>query len=68
MPIQNHPNHHVKNISNRPHTTSTLPISYYANPSFPYASKLYSTRSMMMNSSFNGTAKLPIAIVPPFAK
>ncbi|CAF4108633.1 unnamed protein product, partial [Rotaria sordida] len=49
-------------------TTSTLPISYYANPPFPYSSKLYTTRPMMMNNSLNTTMKLPIAIVPPFTK
>ncbi|CAF3676597.1 unnamed protein product [Rotaria sp. Silwood1] len=60
--------HHVKNIPARSHTTSTLPISYYANPPFLYSSKLYTTRPMMMNNSLNTTTKLPIAIVPPFTK
>ncbi|CAF3797986.1 unnamed protein product [Rotaria sordida] len=73
MPIQNSVKsqahqHHIKSIPARPHTTSTLPISYYANPPFPYSSKLYTTRPMMMNNSLNTTMKLPIAIVPPFTK
>ncbi|CAF4117112.1 unnamed protein product [Rotaria sp. Silwood2] len=66
--VKNQAYHHIKNISTRPHTTSTLPISYYANPPFPYSSKLYTTRPMMMNNSLNNTTKLPIAIVPPFTK
>ncbi|CAF1090703.1 unnamed protein product [Adineta steineri] len=72
MPIVNNSTnrsyHHVKNIPNRSHVTSTLPISYYANPPYPYSSKLYTTRPMLINNSFNSTTKLPIAIVPPFAK
>ncbi|CAF1195399.1 unnamed protein product [Adineta ricciae] len=71
-PLPNAPNnrssHPMKSIPNRTHSTSTLPISYYANPPYPYSSKLYTTRPMLINNAFNTSAKLPIAIVPPFTK
>ncbi|CAF3529258.1 unnamed protein product [Rotaria socialis] len=71
-PIQNntknHANYHIKNSPAQLHKTSTLPISYYANPSFPYSTKICATRPMMMNNSLNASTKLPIAIVPPFTK
>ncbi|CAF4978790.1 unnamed protein product, partial [Rotaria magnacalcarata] len=71
-PIQhntkNHVNYHSKNNPAQLLKTSTLPISYYANPPFPYSTKICGTRPMMMNNSLNASTKLPIAIVPPFTK
>lgn len=51
-------------LQTRSHVKSTLPNSCYINSPYSYPSKLSSTRQKLINP----TTKLPMAIVPPFAK